>query len=239
MTQEETKERCARYLDATLSLQEERELHDLLSAKADLTEDERLVLQLMEVEFPDDSEDIAAQCGQGPRRLVVIRWKAVWWLLPVAAAMLVLLALSPVLFFQKDGRNTENLQTASSHQPAHALSDSIRNAEVAPDTIASPRPVKGRKPRRTRRRQSLPLSPKMDMPLLAMGDTVPETSGLMAEVNWQEADRLAGEELAWMEAQQKEGLRLYELAIAETYDLMTNQLMADGEDSEDENNESF
>lgn len=62
----------------------------------------------------------------------------------------------------------------------------------------------------------------MDKPLIAISDSA-----------LREADHMAGIELARMEAQQDEGLRQYEMALSDVYDIMAG-MYAEEESTDDD-----
>lgn len=162
--------------------------------------------------------------GSGKRQTKVISLKA---LVAVAASAVAVIVLSLMLFFQRGGQDADIPQIAVTRQPAPVIrhdADSTANVEVLADTVAKPQPAKAKKPKRHRRYRPAPSLPMMDKPLIAISDSV-----------LQEADRMAGIELARMEAQQDEGLRQYEMALSETYDMFVNMY----EDDEPEDGDSF
>lgn len=160
--------------------------------------------------------------GSGRRQTKIISLKT---FVAVAASVAAVIVLSLTLFFQRGGQDAAAPQIAVNRQPAPVTrhdADSMANAEVRADSVAKPQPPKVRKPTRHHRYRPVPPLPMMDKPLIAISDSA-----------LREADHMAGIELARMEAQQDEGLRQYEMALSDVYDIMAG-MYAEEESADDD-----
>lgn len=237
MTNEEIKIRqlVSRFMDGETTIEEEDWLEEWFKNNPAVPEDlepYRQAFLWLSRGLPvgEDGLPEIIHNPEGKSDNIAITHKAAYLKLLAAAIAVAVIALSAVVLFHNGADETERPQIAATRQTAPANvatshdADSTANAEVRADTIAKPQSAKAKKPKRHRRYMPTPSLPMMDKPLIAISDSA-----------LQEADRIAGIELARMEVQQDEGLRQYEMALSETYDMFVNMY----EDDEPADGDSF
>lgn len=241
MTNDEIRIRqlVSRFMAGETTIEEEDRLEEWFkdhpSVPADL-EPYRQAFLWMSQGMPLDEDGTPALGGiggregdadSGKRQTAVISLKT---LVAVAASAAAIIVLSLTLVFQRGWQEAAAPQMAISRPPAAVTrhdADSMANAEVRADSVARPQPATAKKPIRRHRHRLAPPLPMTDKPLIAISDSA-----------LQEAYRMADIELARMEAQQDEGLRQYEVALSEVYDIMAG-MYAEEESADDDNAQDY
>lgn len=115
---------CEQYLDAQLTHDDERRLSKLLHSQPELTDEQQVVLTLLDAQFPSDAEAIfadAATEGYRPTPKSHLRlWRVVAGVVAVAAALALFVVMGPAMQHPSDGQSTA-LITPVDSQPTHEV----------------------------------------------------------------------------------------------------------------------